>query len=146
MLLTKPAIKPGVLPISIAEFREALYSVCSWNRIGKNRGPPNSDFEERFCILTAITAALAVSGGVDSMALAALCSRFKKEENALLDVTAFVVDHKLRCGSTTEANDVVQQLQDLGTYRLTELFSTAFADRSIRYTSTSAGSGVAARC
>ncbi|KAJ9648174.1 hypothetical protein H2199_001952 [Coniosporium tulheliwenetii] len=48
------------------------------------------------------------------MALAFLCSRLNREEAGILKPTAFVVDHKLRRGSTTEADGVVQQLQKLG--------------------------------
>lgn len=56
---------------------------------------------------------LAVSGGVDSMALAWLCSEMRKDSRGY-EFTAFVVDHKLRKGSTKEAQQVRQVLDGLG--------------------------------
>lgn len=57
---------------------------------------------------------LAVSGGVDSMALAWLCSEMRKDSRGY-EFTAFVVDHKLRKGSTEEAHQVRHVLDGLGT-------------------------------
>lgn len=56
--------------------------------------------------------ALAVSGGGDSLALAVLTSRWSRRSGAL--VMAFVVDHRLREGSTQEAWETVTQLGRLG--------------------------------
>ncbi|KAG0292077.1 hypothetical protein BGZ96_004564 [Linnemannia gamsii] len=55
---------------------------------------------------------IAVSGGVDSMALATLLARhYSLQSNTRLH--AFIVDHKLRNNSTEEANYVAQQVQKL---------------------------------
>lgn len=75
---------------------------------------------------------LAVSGGVDSMALAALCSRLQAvsqnrprcEEDQLTDFLflrplkfrAFVVDHCLRPDSGLEAEAVSKVLEIRGSY------------------------------
>ena len=59
---------------------------------------------------------LAISGGVDSMALAYLCSAMRGMPYAsIIDFTGFVVDHKLRDGSTEEAQKVRDSLAQLGT-------------------------------
>ncbi|THX92148.1 hypothetical protein D6D02_10492, partial [Aureobasidium pullulans] len=55
---------------------------------------------------------LAISGGVDSMALASLCS--KVQGFNMPPVTAFIVDHCLRYGSADEAISVASNLQRLG--------------------------------
>ncbi|TIA67640.1 hypothetical protein D6C76_08577 [Aureobasidium pullulans] len=55
---------------------------------------------------------LAISGGVDSMALASLCS--KVQGFSMPPVTAFIVDHCLRYGSAAEAISVASNLQRLG--------------------------------
>lgn len=58
---------------------------------------------------------IAVSGGPDSMALAYLCRQLQITRPELkLDVTAFVVDHKLRDESTEEAQMVAKWLSNLG--------------------------------
>ena len=75
---------------------------------------------------------LAVSGGVDSMALVALCSRLQavsqnrpqSEADQLTDFhflrslkfRAFIVDHSLRPGSGLEAEAVSKVLEARGTY------------------------------
>lgn len=62
---------------------------------------------------------IAVSGGVDSMALATLLARhYSLQSRGSNDSTttklhAFIVDHKLRDNSTEEANCVAQQVQKL---------------------------------
>ncbi|TIA60156.1 hypothetical protein D6C77_04332 [Aureobasidium pullulans] len=55
---------------------------------------------------------LAISGGVDSMALASLCSKVQGFD--MPPVTAFIVDHCLRYGSAAEAISVASNLQRLG--------------------------------
>ncbi|PQE30423.1 pp-loop family protein [Rutstroemia sp. NJR-2017a WRK4] len=72
---------------------------------------------------------LAVSGGVDSMALAALCVRMNQkwehinthlridpELRLKLRFTAFIVDHGLRIGSDEEARQVKSNLAKIGIY------------------------------
>lgn len=68
--------------------------------------------------------ALAISGGVDSMALAYLCSQLPKHypdlqvaDNPLLAFRAIVVDHGLREGSTEEAEQVAKALRRMGLSR-----------------------------
>ncbi|KAG0366434.1 hypothetical protein BGX24_003688, partial [Mortierella sp. AD032] len=61
---------------------------------------------------------IAVSGGVDSMALTTLLARHYsllngKNDRARTSLHAFIVDHKLRDNSTVEANYVAQQVQKL---------------------------------
>lgn len=63
---------------------------------------------------------VAVSGGVDSMALAALCSRLPLDEGLApsfpphFSFRAFIVDHGLRDGSSTEAKAVSRLLEQRG--------------------------------
>jgi tRNA(Ile)-lysidine synthase len=58
---------------------------------------------------------LAISGGVDSMALATLCSglRESSQHGKHLSFTAFIVDHGLRSGSHDEALEVAEFLDQL---------------------------------
>jgi len=53
----------------------------------------------------------AISGGVDSMALAALYARAKKSHHLLPPAHGFIVDHKVRPESTEEAEWVAEQLR-----------------------------------
>jgi len=57
---------------------------------------------------------LAISGGVDSMALASLCSRSRLSQTSPEAITAFIVDHDLRPGSATEAELVARRVRELG--------------------------------
>ncbi|KAK4574572.1 hypothetical protein LTR86_001413 [Recurvomyces mirabilis] len=54
---------------------------------------------------------LAISGGVDSMAMASLCSMAAQGNGSSPSLTAFIVDHKLRPGSTEEAKSVAHELR-----------------------------------
>ncbi|KAM0715977.1 hypothetical protein Q7P37_008491 [Cladosporium fusiforme] len=57
---------------------------------------------------------LAVSGGVDSMALATLCSQLRREHaDGAPSFTGFIVDHGLRPGSREEALQVAKYLTDM---------------------------------
>ncbi|KAM3424594.1 hypothetical protein BST61_g6585 [Cercospora zeina] len=56
---------------------------------------------------------LAVSGGVDSMALASICSSYKKLHQTH-SFTGFIVDHGVRPESNDEATKVAEELQRLG--------------------------------
>jgi tRNA(Ile)-lysidine synthase len=63
---------------------------------------------------------LAISGGVDSMALAYMCSKLQKQKAAggqagRPQFQAFIVDHAAREGSDTEAKAVAKRLEDMGT-------------------------------
>ncbi|KAI5197915.1 hypothetical protein E4T39_07031 [Aureobasidium subglaciale] len=55
---------------------------------------------------------LAISGGVDSMALASLCKHVRRFK--MPPVTAFIVDHRLRRESTKEAESVANLLGRIG--------------------------------
>lgn len=55
-----------------------------------------------------VTVGLAVSGGVDSMALATLYARYRHE--GLPDLHGFIIDHKARPESAKEARWVANQL------------------------------------
>lgn len=56
--------------------------------------------------------AIAVSGGPDSIALAMLLNEYAKSHN--ITCHCLIVDHKLRCESTSEAQLVKLQLENLG--------------------------------
>lgn len=51
----------------------------------------------------------AISGGVDSMALAALYANARSLRKVNLDAHAFIVDHKVRSVSSEEAEWVAEQ-------------------------------------
>lgn len=58
---------------------------------------------------------LAVSGGVDSMALATLCRDLSTARPALgLQFKALIVDHNVREESASEASEVATILQNMG--------------------------------
>ncbi|KFY38953.1 hypothetical protein V494_04159 [Pseudogymnoascus sp. VKM F-4513 (FW-928)] len=57
-----------------------------------------------------LTIGLAISGGVDSMALASLCSGIQNKDR--FRFRAFVVDHKVRVGSGDEAHAVAKILEE----------------------------------
>ncbi|KFY23094.1 hypothetical protein V493_06093 [Pseudogymnoascus sp. VKM F-4281 (FW-2241)] len=57
-----------------------------------------------------LTIGLAISGGVDSMALASLCSGIQSKDR--FKFRAFVVDHKVRAGSGDEAHAVAKILEE----------------------------------
>lgn len=73
-------------------------------------------------------AGLAISGGVDSMALASICSEVTRRDSTVtrrllrsddfstsrIAFTAFIVDHKLRDNSSEEAHSVSEELSRLG--------------------------------
>lgn len=70
---------------------------------------------------------VAVSGGVDSMALLTLLSRHYRSlaDTHRTKLHAFIVDHKLRHNSTEEAEFVAMQVQKLGTRHLSPRASHA---------------------
>ena len=73
---------------------------------------------------------IAVSGGVDSMALATLLARYYSSQSrgtngsTTTRLHAFIVDHKLRVNSTEEANYVAQQVQKLSKDRTAKRTTT----------------------
>ncbi|KAI9650888.1 hypothetical protein NHQ30_000923 [Ciborinia camelliae] len=105
-------MKQNALPISIKEFTEALFKKpCQVPYHHDQRGHR--------------TWGLAVSGGVDSMALAALCMQMKKNYIPFasdgypinlnkIDFRAIIVNHGVRDGSLEEAQKVMGVLESLG--------------------------------
>ncbi|KAI1858607.1 hypothetical protein JX265_010700 [Neoarthrinium moseri] len=95
-------------PISVHEFRDAILATCK-PRFPEARGSMHRPV------------GLAISGGVDSMALAYLCSQIRKLDPDIMitdhpcaGFRAFVVDHRLREGSTEEAHSVMKALHEMG--------------------------------
>ncbi|SPO05297.1 uncharacterized protein DNG_07984 [Cephalotrichum gorgonifer] len=91
-------------PVSLLEFTDALQATCP-------RLHPRARHSRHRTI------GLATSGGVDSMALAYLFSLLRTQNPTFLigdspcsDVTAMVIDHKLRPNSAQEARAVVAEL------------------------------------
>lgn len=113
-----------LLPISLSEFSNALFS--TWKQKSYHNGQGLKPFGMQ--LKTSIHGSqtkqflgLAISGGVDSMALAALCSGLlnnRGKEIALglpnLSFKAFVVDHGVRSGSDAEAAHVSKVLESRG--------------------------------
>ncbi|KAI0914630.1 hypothetical protein F4823DRAFT_636107 [Ustulina deusta] len=98
----------GARPISVHEFAEALRAVA----------PPRFP-AARQNIRRSV--GVAVSGGVDSMALVYLCTRlkmsdpgFKIADNPVSNFRATVVDHQLREGSKEEAGAVRSAVRRIG--------------------------------
>ncbi|KAI1412445.1 adenine nucleotide alpha hydrolases-like protein [Hypoxylon sp. FL1857] len=95
----------GARPIGLLEFMDAVRAAC------KPRFPHARGLLHR-------QVAVAVSGGVDSMALAFLCSQirkrdheFKISDNPVSSFCGLVVDHGLRPGSREEALAVCKALR-----------------------------------
>ncbi|KAI1278654.1 adenine nucleotide alpha hydrolases-like protein [Xylaria sp. FL0933] len=99
----------GVRPIGVHEFAEALRAIAPprFPTVGNNY--PRD-------------VGVAVSGGVDSMALVYLCTRLKKTysqdfpvaDNPVSNFRAMVVDHGLREGSAQEARAVSHAVRQMG--------------------------------
>ncbi|EPE25769.1 Adenine nucleotide alpha hydrolases-like protein [Glarea lozoyensis ATCC 20868] len=87
-------------PVTLREFAVAL---------SKTWGTTNKANPSR-------TIGLAISGGVDSMALAALCLKVKSSASvpSQMQFRAFVIDHAARPSSSEEAIQVVQVLEQKG--------------------------------
>jgi tRNA(Ile)-lysidine synthase len=77
------------------EFLEALHQALPFDKL--QRGPH--------------TLGIAVSGGVDSMALATLYANARGAQQ-LPDLHGFIIDHKARAESTEEARWVAEQLSN----------------------------------
>ncbi|KAK8094724.1 hypothetical protein PG997_001409 [Apiospora hydei] len=95
-------------PIGLAEFTDALRATC------KPRFPEAKSRNHRLV-------GMAISGGVDSMALAYLCSKVRERDpsfmvcdNPVGSFRGFVVDHGLRQESAQEAEQVCQALRQMG--------------------------------
>ncbi|OIW25798.1 hypothetical protein CONLIGDRAFT_582528 [Coniochaeta ligniaria NRRL 30616] len=100
-----PVLHGAVRAITPSEFVEALYAI-SPPRFPSARGTRHR------------SVSLAVSGGVDSMALAYLCSRVRRMDSWLRladhpvkHFTASIVDHSLRPSSAAEALSVARVLR-----------------------------------
>ncbi|KAI0884820.1 adenine nucleotide alpha hydrolases-like protein [Annulohypoxylon maeteangense] len=97
----------GARPIGLPEFVDAVRATCP------RRFTQKGTMRHR-------RVALAVSGGVDSMALAFLCSSLRKStaafevsDNPVNGFRAMVIDHGLREGSYEEALAVCEALKDM---------------------------------
>ncbi|KHN97781.1 PP-loop family protein [Metarhizium album ARSEF 1941] len=107
----------GAKPISLTEFRHALDAVCSPRFPAARHARPRR-------------VALAISGGVDSMAMAFLFSNLirthrdiKIADNPTDGVFGIIIDHQLRPDSTLEAAAVAQELKKLGLKAVTKSLS-----------------------
>ncbi|CAK7244245.1 MAG: hypothetical protein STHCBS139747_005781 [Sporothrix thermara] len=103
-----PILHRTAQPIALHEFTDALRAAAP-PRFPHGRAPVNR------------RVGLAISGGVDSMALAFLCAEARKVQPLLpisdaptSGFTAIVVDHGLRTGSDTEAAAVAKALTRMG--------------------------------
>ncbi|KAK4222057.1 hypothetical protein QBC38DRAFT_402258 [Podospora fimiseda] len=103
-----PIVYNTARAISPKEFLDAILATCP-------RRFPNSRTASHKPI------GLAISGGVDSMALAYLCSKIQKEikhirvvDHLVKSFFAVVIDHGMREGSDLEAANVVLELKKLG--------------------------------
>ncbi|KAI9744914.1 MAG: hypothetical protein M1818_001840 [Claussenomyces sp. TS43310] len=104
MLARFSTVAKDAKALGVSEFFEGLWRICGpaieWDASRRN----------------GTTIGLAISGGVDSMALALLCSKLPKWEAprpAKLSFHAFVVDHGARQGSGEEAEAVAEALRGL---------------------------------
>ncbi|KAI1759493.1 adenine nucleotide alpha hydrolases-like protein [Hypoxylon sp. FL1150] len=98
----------GARPIGLPEFMDAVRATC------KPRFPLARGTNHR-------NVAIAVSGGLDSMALAFLCSQIRKHDfdfkiadHPVSGFRGLVIDHKLREGSQNEGLAVCEALRDMG--------------------------------
>jgi asparagine synthetase B (glutamine-hydrolysing) len=127
-------------PISITEFVNTLSKIWKPSKsYGGNKAETFGKYfisevkKVPFFRAEIVISGLAISGGVDSMALAALCSQvhssfsnitqsqsLEKRGGSLLEslrevgFRAFVVDHGVRRGSATEAQAVAKVLEERG--------------------------------
>ncbi|KAK6084187.1 pp-loop family protein [Seiridium cupressi] len=107
MRVVQQVLHRSARAISLSEFHDALYATC------KPRFPEARGLLHR-------PVALAISGGVDSMALAFLCSQIRRydpniviTDNPCSGFRGIVIDHMLREESTAEAAEVVKALTKL---------------------------------
>ncbi|KAK4040489.1 hypothetical protein C8A01DRAFT_46206 [Parachaetomium inaequale] len=108
MTTLPPVLHRSARAITPHEFLDALQATCA------PRFPQARSRSHR-------PIALAVSGGVDSMALAYLCSKirrtddwFKVADHPVSRPVGIIVNHGLREGSAAEADNVVAALKSLG--------------------------------
>lgn len=97
--------------ISRHEFLDALAEVCPAAASSKHNGrlPLGEKCHGHLIEVLLIITALAVSGGVDSMALALMCREYLPDNG--ISLHALVVDHGLRSASHDEATKVKQLLE-----------------------------------
>ncbi|KAH8168900.1 PP-loop family protein [Sarocladium implicatum] len=106
---TPPVYNQATRPVSVSEFKDVISAICPprWRMARATRSRP---------------VALAVSGGLDSMALAYLFystaktygSTFAVADNPVASVYGLVIDHDLREGSAQEARTVCGWLTNIG--------------------------------
>ncbi|POS87501.1 hypothetical protein EPUL_000675, partial [Erysiphe pulchra] len=103
--------------ITCDEFINAIYHI-------RRSLPDNERWHQKKIGISKLFCGLAISGGVDSMALALLCSNLQlsgSSEYRRLKFHAFIVDHGVRTGSDREAVSVAKILASRGW--LTYIFS-----------------------
>ena len=106
-------------PISVSEFYDALRTAWQprgpWAGLNKQRLGMTS--KRRTKSITNRWIGLAISGGVDSMALAVLCQKLQLNNSLTkpFDFTfvPFIVDHKARDGSSEEVEKVASLVSSL---------------------------------
>ena len=113
----------GAAGISASEFYEAFHRV--WKPIAGPGGGPKPHIGKLAVVSAQLGTdrcqlGIAVSGGVDSMALAALCVNLKARKRKTFRPVfhAFIVDHKARPGSHEEAATVASRLKRSGMPRM----------------------------
>lgn len=82
---------------------------CPPHRIGINS--PRTKCRDQF---GSFCPGLAISGGVDSMALAGLCEHLQKTKPDVYHFHGIVVNHRARPGASQEAAEVQEMLQNMG--------------------------------
>ena len=108
-------------PISVSTFYHSLQSIvfaCGghFDKYENRIGAFHMSLPDEY--IAYHTAGIAVSGGVDSMALAHLCANLQKTcsvgpENRFVFLP-FIIDHRARPGSTQEAVRTKLRLETLG--------------------------------
>ncbi|KAJ2891926.1 hypothetical protein MKZ38_010552 [Zalerion maritima] len=130
-------------PIRVSEFMDAVAETCPPIFGSLFRTPGFRDVGKEELITGFVTSqsadktsiGIAVSGGVDSMALAYLCSMAKHSVHLRIgdhrprEFRPFVVDHGLREGSHDEAEKVTRELANIG-------FQTTFSRIKLNWTPT----------
>lgn len=101
------------LPITKEEFESALKKVIRWEPTTQSNRPIGMQITSRLDVVrtNGENLGFAISGGVDSMALASLYAQAQTAHRFLPRAHGFIVDHKVRPESTEEAEWVAQQLQ-----------------------------------
>lgn len=104
-----------VCPITPGEFARLLRKLCHNGRFPERMGTGPISFSQSVLLISKSTG-LAVSGGVDSMALSILVRGLVAKTHIQTGVVAFIVDHRARDNSSTEAAAVREMMEKFGLY------------------------------